>query len=197
MNRLQVRLDEEEFGLAEAPVATTPSAASVAAVSSPGTVEKEPEKETPVVETKPDPPAAAEGDPKAAEEPKESSPTTTKTEPAVGKAVSTKGMTLEEKKKARAARFGTVAPSNSTKKNNSRKRERGTRGEGKDPKKKKDEGGGKTKNTMEKKGKANIFDSLTKDELEKRLERAKKYGVVNETVDAMKIALRKFRFEGK
>ena len=42
-----------------------------------------------------------------------------------------------------------------------------------------------------------VFDSLSKEELEKRLERARKYGVANEYVDAMKSALRNYRFEKK
>jgi hypothetical protein len=38
-------------------------------------------------------------------------------------------------------------------------------------------------------------DNLSKQELEDRLERAKKFGLKNEKVDAMKARLRKYRFE--
>ena len=131
------------------------------------------------------------------------------------KAGSTKGMTFEEKKKARASRFKlTTTTADTGGKTDSRKRERGNRGKGKDDGKrtKNDNGesrasrdGGNNKSSEKLRNKnsnkpikaANLFDSLSKDELEKRLERARKYGVVNETVDGMKIALRKFRFEGK
>jgi hypothetical protein len=58
--------------------------------------------------------------------------------------------------------------------------------------KKKDGAGGDGK-----KSKAADFESLSKEELEKRLSRAEKFGLANENVDAMKAALRKFRFEKK
>lgn len=217
--RLQVRLDEEEFGLAEAPTAETAAAppAPVAAESAPA--EKEPEvekeKETPVVEPekKPDDTdVVADAKPKDAESSesatgKEASTTVVASaatgEPA--KPTNTKGMTFEEKKKARAARFNLTtspAPSKNTGKKDSRKRERGNRGDGKNGKRKKQndgkkgQDGGKKKSSGEKSNK-NTFESLSKEELEKRLKRAEKYGVVNANVDAMKTALRKFRFESK
>jgi len=212
---LQVRLDEEEFGLAEAPVATTPTAAaeSIVSASSPKDPEvvkeasaeeseKKVEETTAVVEEKPkDIDDSGSG--------KESSaavaaPAAVTFAVPVAKVTELKGMTFEEKKKARAARFGIVTPAKtkSDAKTNSLKRERGNGAEGKKSKQKKTEGGkgrdgGKNSISSETKTKENMFDSLSKEELEKRLERAKKYGVVNGTVDAMKIALRKFRFERK
>lgn len=223
VNRLQVRLDEEEFGLAEAPAATTPTAAAESTVSSPTPVpasasspkdpetaketsaaesEKKAEETTAVVEQKPkDIDGSGSG--------KESSgavatPAAVTFAAPAAKVTDVKGMTFEEKKKARAARFGIVTPSKtkSDVKVNSLKRERGNDGEGKNAKQKNTEGGkgrdgGKNIKSSETKTKENLFDSLSKEELEKRLERAKKYGVVNGTVDAMKIALRKFRFDGK
>jgi Pyruvate/2-oxoacid:ferredoxin oxidoreductase gamma subunit len=218
--RLQVRLDEEEFGLAEAPTAENTTAAPpapAAAKPAPAPAEKEPEveKEIPVVEAekKPDDTdVVADAKTKDAESSesatgKEAS-TTVVTSAAAGepaKPTSTKGMTFEEKKKARAARFNlttTPAPSKNTGKKDSRKRERGNRGDGKNGKRKKQndgkkgQDGGKKKSSGEKSNKS-TFESLSKEELEKRLKRAEKYGVVNANVDAMKTALRKFRFESK
>jgi len=225
INRLQVRLDEEEFGLAEAPTSSSPSAAATTVASpstgpvaapAPASIEKKPElvKETTVEAEKmsDEPDVTAEKKTEGADSignatGKESS--TAVLAPAAFaepvKATSTKGLTHEEKKKARAARFKlttTSSSSNSGGKDDSRKRERGNRAEGKNGKRNKNnegnqgQDGGKNKSSGEKSNK-NLFESLSKDELEKRLERARKYGVVNENVDAMKSALRKFRFEGK
>lgn len=221
VNRLQVRLDEEEFGLAEAPPAsaTAPTESTVSSPApastpapAPGAKEPEAEKEIAVAPEK----KAEEAAEAADEKPKDAdgsgsgkesaapvAKNPAKSEPA--KATDLKGLTFEEKKKARAARFGITTPPAAAKtgaKQDSRKRERGNRGEGKNAKQKKVEevkvrDGGKNNKSSGTKNKKNDFDSLSKEELEKRLERAKKYGIFNETVDAMKIALRKFRFEGK
>ena len=205
--RLQVRLDEEEFGLAEAPTGASPSAAAATAtVSSPAPVSAA----VPAPASTEKTPAAVETEKKTAEPvaivkktangaAKEAAASA---EPA--KATDTKGMTFEEKKKARAARFNlttTPAPSKNGGKNDSRKRERGNKGEGNDGKrKKKNDGnkgqdGGKNKSAGVKKSNKTSFESLSKEELEKRLKRAEKYGIKGENVEAMKIALRKFRFE--
>mmetsp|Transcript_11345 Transcript_11345/g.26723 ORF Transcript_11345/g.26723 Transcript_11345/m.26723 type:complete len:253 (-) Transcript_11345:356-1114(-) len=220
VNRLQVRLDEEEFGLADAPstsATATPPAPSPAPAPAPAPSAKAPEVEKEDVvapEGKTEEPAETleeeaknvDGSGSGSGSAKESTAVVAET-PAPAKSpkvTDKKGMTFEEKKKARAARFGITTPT--TKKDDtekqSRKRERGNRGEGKNAKQKKVEGGkgrdgprnNKSSGTNSKK---NNFDSLSKEELEKRLERAKKFGIANETVDAMKIALRKFRFEGK
>lgn len=214
-NRLQARLDEEEFGLAEAPTTTTPSADAAPAEAPPAAEpapepvpvpkEPEPEKEAPAIEEK-----KSEEPPKETA-PAEAAPAADAPAPAPAKAVDTKGMTFDEKKKARAARFGikvkAAVPKNGGKKD-SRKRERGNKAEGKNKRKKnndgkKQEGGKKDNNSKKTKkekpavSKKNTFESLPKEELEKRLKRAEKYGVVNEMVDAMKSALRKYRFEKK
>lgn len=217
VNRLQVRLDEEEFGLAEAPSATSSTPATVA-VSSPAPAsapapdpsQKElPEKQkVPASEEKAEEAAlvataVVEEKSKDADSGKESSARVETPDAAPAKVTETKGMTFEEKKKARAARFGITAPitkdSASKRNKNSRKREGGNKGDGKNAKQKLTEGGkGRDRGgTNKSPSKKNPFDSLSKEELEKRLARAKKYGVVNDTVDAMKIAIRKFRFEGK
>jgi len=195
VNRLQVRLDEEEFGLAEAPT-TSPSAAAAAPTEAPPAAAHAPEP-APAPEAPKEDPPAAEPEKKAEEAPKdatpaESAPSTEAPAPVPVKAVNTKGMTFDEKKKARAARFGLpekkAEPKNGGK-NDSRKRERGNKGDGKNNKRKKNNEGKKPEAVKP------SFESLSRDELEKRLKRAEKYGVVNDIVDAMKRALRKYRFE--
>lgn len=202
-NRLQARLDEEEFGLAEAPPAGATTAAAPTPEPAPAaapaekkgapveTEEKKAEEaktvESPEGEDKTD---DASGE-KATEDTKEDA-----TSPA--KAGDLKKMSFEEKKKARAARFkiAVVKPPGSEKPNKGKKR-------GKDKKKgvtiEEGKGGGKRQKTdppkkTQKEPKKSEFESLSKEELEKRLERAKKYNVNNEKVDAMKAALRKLRF---
>jgi len=209
VNRLQTRLDEEEFGLADIPTAT--ATATATGITSPNK-----ESTTPASSSKVENTTAVEK--KNEEKSKDAAnndstiitTVTTKSTVITGtaepvKATDMKGMTFEEKKKARAARFQlTTIPKNDGKTNNdSRKRGMGNnnrRDKGNDGKRTKNEDdvkGSDKKNNKNVKSKVPNFDSLSKEELEKRLERAKKYGVVNETVDAMKIALRKFRFEGK
>mmetsp|Transcript_17001 Transcript_17001/g.35096 ORF Transcript_17001/g.35096 Transcript_17001/m.35096 type:complete len:237 (+) Transcript_17001:613-1323(+) len=211
VNRLQVRLDEEEFGLAEAPTATAPPAAAAApavteaapapVAAAPVAAPKAPKAPTPEPEKKPEEPVVEEK-PKEVSETKEA-----ETPAAPAKAVHTKGMSFEDKKKARAARFGITATTTTTAKGpkgdkkDSLKRERGNnkKEDGKNGKRKKTNDGKKQEAKPKKAPvkKSSNFDSLSKDELEKRLKRAEKYGVVNENVDAMKTALRKFRFENK
>jgi len=213
VNRLQVRLDEEEFGLAEAPTATSPPAAAAAApvvteaapapvAAAPAAAPKEPKAPAPEPEKKPEEPVVEE-------KPKEATETATNevTPAAPAKAVDTKGMSFEDKKKARAARFGITATTPTSAKGpkggkkNSLKRDRGNnkKEDGKNGKRKKTNDGKKQEAKPKKAPvkKSGNFDSLSKEELEKRLKRAEKYGVVNENVDAMKTALRKFRFENK
>ena len=225
VNRLQVRLDEEEFGLAEAPTTNSPSvpagtvpspAIGAAAASIPASTEKEPELEKVIAvgaEKKSDPDTTEKEEGKIVHSSedapsKESSTTAVESRPVSesAKVMNTKGMTFEEKKKARAARFNLTAmpaSSNSDGLSKLRKRERGNRGGREKGKRKKhserirgDDVSGK-KSSGDKKSNKSVFDSLSKEELEKRLERARKYGVVNENVDAMKSALRSFRFEKK
>jgi hypothetical protein len=205
VNRLQARLDEEEFGLAEPPPA---AAAGDAPAAEPAKTDDKPSPSKPEatveVAKKSEPAPATEGtaetkadaDTKATEE--EENPA----EAPVVKVA--EGMSFEEKKRARAARFGmpVVDKKEAQKKKgdeqtkNQRKRKGGResghgedqrktnpgRGEGDKPKRQKTE------------PKKDNFDGLSKEELEKRLERAKKYKVTNSTVDAMKAALRKHRF---
>jgi SAP domain-containing ribonucleoprotein len=227
INRLQARLDEEEFGLAEAPPVSTPKAGATAA----------PAAETTPVEAAATTPAAKEKKEKAAStpaaaSPKPNNPSTTTTseskkkvveekseetaasEPTkseektseektegkedVGAANVTEQMSFEEKKKARAARFKMEVVKSPTKENKTETRKR--RGE-KDDDKASDKKGGKDgdrpKRQKKEEKKPESFEGVSKEELEKRLKRADRFGVANDKVDAMKAALRKIRFESK
>lgn len=217
VNRLQVRLDEEEFGLAEAPAATatpegtavdSPTAADAKSSAPPPAPDADNEdEESPkdnddndktttkgasVVDPAPTEkklitPDATDGDGGTKEAGK------TSAEPGPGTVVVGKGMSFEEKKKARAARFKIeVVPA--TKDGGSterRKRDRGKKGV--------ESGAGAAKDSKKQKAEKPTpnYDSLTKEDLEKRLERAQKYGLTTDNVDAVKAALRKFRFKGK
>ena len=206
MNRLQARLDEEEFGLAEAPKesAVPPEAPkpepSVAAVApkqkkeaTPNGAALKPEKtdeasEPPIESKKED-----RKSPKSAEASEQAS-----LETQIAKLGEKSAMTFEEKKKMRAARFKmeVVGPPTEEQRPNTRKRGNKERKEGteEDNVGKGNKRQKKGRQTKEEKTKA-IIESLSKEELEKRLERAKKYNVDNEQVAEMKAALRKFRFE--
>lgn len=204
VNRLQTRLDDEEFGLVDAPAATA------GASSTTPTKEATKDQAPPLKEKK----SSIEGIPaqKKTEEKKAKNSTTEVTAKSTAtatddgtvkpaKAIDTKGMTFEEKKKARAGRFNltALAKSDGGNDNTLRKRERGNKDHGKSEKRTKKNGasaGAGADKMKNKNKKSTDFDSLSKDELEKRLERAKKFGIVNETVDQMKVALRKHRFEG-
>jgi hypothetical protein len=210
--RLQVRLDEEEFGLAEAPkdgaVGTTPSKESTAAAASPA-----PSPAAAAANTTEAPMAAAPNasaaPPAEAKSAAAGSPKPAPAAPApTNKVIDTSGMTFEEKKKARQARFGLLTEGekkkaraerfgvseDKKKKDNKRGRGDGKAGKGGDSKRSKGNDGGKGGKREPKKPN---FDSLSKEELEARLKRASKYDLANENVDAMKAALRKFRFEEK
>ena len=200
VNRLQARLDEEEFGLAEPPSAgaaaepSTPKATATPAKPSPPKTDtkKEPEKKAaPAKETK----VEGKEEEKKPAETKEPE----KEEIATAKVVDPQDMSFEEKKAARAKRFGLKVKEPSTRETKGKKR--GGRGDGKGgkdgSKKPKTDGkggkdGSKKPKTNERK---NQFESLSKEELETRLKRAEKFGIVDEKVDAMKAALRKHRFE--
>jgi SAP domain-containing ribonucleoprotein len=222
VNRLQVRLDEEEFGLAEAPSATTSTSMATAADS--------PTAKSPVPAPSPVPDADKEEKEKLKVDDNE---TTTKASsvvdmpPAVKKTVMGgdadewskregnsdavtgpaivvvgKAMSFEEKKKARAARFKmeVVPATKLSGSNDHRKRERGNKGGDVQPSTKTTESGtwaGKDPKKQKSEKQTSSYDLLSKEDLEKRLERAHKFGVANENVDAMKAALRKLRFEGK
>lgn len=235
VNRLQARLDEEEFGLAVAPPAgATPAAAPAAAAE-----EKPAEEEKPAAaeETVKEAVPAAGAAPAAAaeeKEPAEKEPADDVKPTEVPKV--TADMSFKDRMAQRAKRFG-IQPTEKTKQDN-RAQRFGTGNKGKGggndnkkngPKKqqqqqqqqkqgdnKKGKGGGnQSKNNPKKQQQAGDKRDggagkggggsakkqkvggekplLPKDEIEKRLARAKKYGTT-EGVDEMKAMLRKHRF---
>mmetsp|Transcript_28817 Transcript_28817/g.61154 ORF Transcript_28817/g.61154 Transcript_28817/m.61154 type:complete len:283 (+) Transcript_28817:163-1011(+) len=247
INRLQARLDEEEFGIAQAPppaAAGSPEAAPEAGKMDASTAV--------VVEEKPaEEPAAASSDPAKEEAPPAAAPPVEEKETAEEKkdgaekggeskskeetvaekvtAVpkATAGMSFKERMEQRAKRFG-IKPSESTKKdmraqrfgtggnkagaggankNGPKQQQGGNRGKGgqnKTPAKngpknqqqagnKKREGGAGGGGGSGKKQKVGEKPLLPKDEIEKRLARAAKYGTT-EGVDELKAMLRRHRF---
>lgn len=173
--RLQARLDEEEFGMVDPPAGT------------PAKTSKTEIKEDILEKSESKPAGAMEGAKKEKVEiaDKEVPKAPTETPKEVGKPsadvsktekkISGADMDFEEKKRKRAERFSIpvveAAPE---------KKRKGTK-EGNSEKKQK-----QTKKEPE---------LLPKDEIEKRLERAKRFGVDNPNTDALKAMLRKYKFE--
>mmetsp|Transcript_35572 Transcript_35572/g.52141 ORF Transcript_35572/g.52141 Transcript_35572/m.52141 type:complete len:209 (-) Transcript_35572:41-667(-) len=171
VTRLQARLDEEEF-LSPASAHTSTAPAAAAAASSPEK-EVEPEKETepeapPKAEETPSPEKNEPQQEKKAktEEKKESSST-------VMSSQETAKLTFEEKLQKRAARFGTAPKPNP-------------------PPSKKAKPSSSQQNKNKESGETALL--LPKEEIEKRLARAKKYGVTGPKVDELKSMLRRHRF---
>lgn len=215
VNRLQARLDEEEFGLAEAPaavlhVASPPPAATTTTTPKPAAVSAEAKAvEAPKVEAKPaatpTKPTTAKKAPlistqTAATEPNNAGSKEAETKagdaapPVASKPIGeTKDMSFEEKKKMRASRFQMAVVETTEKgKEGSRKREGGRR-DGKDSDVDNKESDKKRQKTPAV-PKA-VIENLSAQEIENRLKRAKKFGIENEAVDTMKARLRKDRFE--
>ena len=198
VNRLQVRLDEEEFGLVEPPKDDAPGAAVTAAPVVPAPVAvagapKEPEKEEVAKAAKPvEDEVAKEEKVEATAEAAESKEEKTGEGLSVGKSVGeSKDLSFEDKKKQRAARFGLKVVETPAKEEKPNTRKRG----GKDKKEESKEEKQEKRQKTEPKKKKSPVDDLSQAELEKRLARAKKYSVQNDLVDEMKAALRKIRFE--
>jgi SAP domain-containing ribonucleoprotein len=229
VNRLQARLDEEEFGLVETPKAateettespvkqstvvtekTTPPVPPVAVSSaSTAATDKPKSTTTPQKDVKPAAPkqdvvaglsVAKGGDNGSASVPSKETTTTT---PAVS-VTDTKisgDLSFEEKKRRRAARFGiAVVEQKDTSKPNSKPNKR-QKISPKEPsgqknqaqKNKKD----KTNNAGTSKPKKDEPKLLPKEEIEKRLKRAEKYGIQdNKQTEELKAMLRKYRFDG-
>mmetsp|Transcript_29912 Transcript_29912/g.49360 ORF Transcript_29912/g.49360 Transcript_29912/m.49360 type:complete len:274 (+) Transcript_29912:126-947(+) len=240
VNRLQARLDEEEFGMVDAPpvTGTTPKAAPAAV-----TADKEddaPKEEAPVAvvaaaaaaikegEKTTTPPAKEEAttaitkdETPAAEEEKAAAPAAAaeqqpplKPDPTVK---TNKDMTFEEKKAARAARFGiSVVQTEAQKKAERMEKLKVKKAEEEErkkvrfaeKKKKRDEDKAaaaadapdvKKQKTEEKKEEKKEEPLLPKDEIEKRLQRLAKFDgedVDNQKeVDKLKAMLRKHRFQ--
>jgi SAP domain-containing ribonucleoprotein len=197
VNRLQARLDEEEFGMAEAPPAT------LAAETAP----EETAETAPVEEKTVDEPASTNET--SAEVETATAPTESPRPQPDASAKITSDMSFTEKMAQRAKRFG-LPLSDDVKKELRKERFGGAKG-GTTPNsdKKRQSGGGggggkKQKQTppakqnekktpskqQSKKGEVPL---LSKEEIEKRLARAAKYNT-GENVDELKAMLRKHRF---
>ena len=210
VNRLQARLDEEEFGLVGDTASTaTPKAATDAAAKTTAAV------------AKPDPPVTETSQPAEAATPKAAvskpAETTTATAAAPKKDVLagdstapspppvadasvpkvTGDLSFDEKKRRRAMRFGIPVvsqPDKTTEKATKRQKTGGAKNANK-----------VNSNKMQakgKKGKPNKPESkkepelLPKEEIERRLARAEKYGINDAKTDELKAMLRKYRFSG-
>ena len=171
VNRLQARLDEEEFGMVEPPPAedAAAGAADEPAKSPP------PEPDVAPVAAEPEPLVTIDRDPPAPA-PETTGAAEASTAPSDAKAVS-----FDEQKKKRAERFGiTVAdePKMDGDKKRPAKQPVGAKAQ---PKKAK---------TQEEEEPL----LLPKEEIEKRLKRAEKFGLVNDNTEKLKAMLRKYRF---
>ena len=213
-NRLQARLDEEEFGIVDAPVAGgTPSKPEEADAPPQAAEEAQKVAEEPVVESAP--PA------NSAPSKQETTATTEVVKEDVVPKV-TAEMSFKERMEQRAKRFG-IQPVVSDKKKNSPKKQQQQRGGNKgrggggggnqknnsskkqqqqqqqSGNKRRESGGGGKKQQQQQQGqkKQKVAEKetplLPKDEIEKRLARAAKYGTT-EGVDELKAMLRKHRF---
>jgi len=223
VNRLQARLDEEEFGMVMAPAPAATADAGPAPAAGAPEIEKA-NSAKPREEHKPVPKATTETAKKVVPAPaKEAAvpapaPTEAKTHPGEssnkgekhpadipkqGKvilgATPMKELTFEEKKKEREKRFGIKSESAFEEK----KRQRAERfGLGKDENDSTDKKSGLASGlskSKKQKGEATAGKGetplLPKEEIEARLARAKKYGIEDEKTLELKAMLRKYRFE--
>ncbi|KAL7542406.1 hypothetical protein ACHAXR_013409, partial [Thalassiosira sp. AJA248-18] len=232
VNRLQARLDEEEFGIVEAP----PAGGAAAAASAPAEEKpaEEPEEAAAAVEEAPavattapaeekDTAEKAADDDKVAKEGESTNTETDAKETGEAPKV-TAEMSFKERMEQRAKRFG-IQPNEKTKQENRAQRfgtgnkgggggnqnkkqqqqqqKGGNKGKGGQKKQQQQQqtgnkrresgGGGGDKKNSPKKQKVAETPLLPKDEIEKRLARAAKYGTT-EGVDELKAMLRKHRF---
>eukprot|EP00977_Amphora_coffeiformis_P006857 scaffold1501_cov158-Amphora_coffeaeformis.AAC.12 len=192
VNRLQARLDEEEFGLVDHAAATsTPKAATAVP-----TTDKPPESPKPKETT----PAAAQKETTTAAAKETSSQ---KKEVVAGGAPNlvvptpieapkvTGDLSFEEKKRRRAMRFQIPVKTQEEAKGGNKRQKK----EGKQQKPASKPAGG----SKGKKEAAKIKEAqeplLPKEEIERRLKRAEKFGTT-ENIDKLKAQLRKYRFSG-
>ncbi len=239
VNRLQARLDEEEFGVEIAAPATTPdkkSPTSEAAVEAEKPVETETEapattpvaaapaeaavekveetktevKSTPAIEPESITPALGES--KSTDDKSKPTATTTTASSSAAAGATTipfSKMTFEQKKAARAARFSIPVVSHGKKEDNKKKGKKRnseggngnknqTNGDGQknDPEKKKQKRGEKKNEAADSKSNSKPkAELLPKDEILRRLERAKKFNTGDsQKVDELKAMLRLHRF---
>ena len=182
VNRLQARLDEEEFGLdtgagggAAAPSAETPTSAATPKA-----------KANDEVETKEEEEEAPEAKEQETEEAAEPDPETTVAENTVPVVPIAPEISFEEKKRLRAKRFNIPMVSSSTSEKRQKVEKEGKSG-----------GPSKISTKSEKKTTASTTTLLPKEEIERRLARAEKYNMKDtETIQELKAMLRKHRFGG-
>jgi SAP domain-containing ribonucleoprotein len=186
VNRLQARLDEEEFGMVEPPPPEDETATTAAAGGGSPEEAKSPPKtdDTAKATETEDPEIVIDKNPP----PVEDTTTNTSTSEAAVKPVeglSAQGLSFEEQKKKRAERFGLplVEP------------------KADEPKKRPGKEAAAAKATSSKKAKTTTNDAATKEEpllpkeeIEQRLKRAERFGLVNENTEKLKAMLRKYRF---
>jgi SAP domain-containing ribonucleoprotein len=217
INRLQARLDEEEFGMVDAPAAGATAATVAAAAAATGKSPAAAAAPVPAAKPKPATPAAPTPTPTPTPTAKSTSTTdavTAKetaapvpavtTADAVGTVASplaSNGATLssfEDQKRKRAERFGiAVVASPTIKKDNGKQpASKLAAGTPKGKKQKQEKGGEKVKEVKavvpEKAKEAPL---LPKAEIEKRLHRAERFGGITDAKkDELKAMLRKHRF---
>ena len=198
VNRLQARLDEEEFGLVDAATSTPKAAAAAAAAAEKSTTADSKPSEPPKSKEEPTPATSKKETPAPAAK----EPTEKKEVVAGGGVVEPPGqipnitgdLSFEEKKRRRAMRFGIPVKAEEAKTGaKGNKRQKTTKKEGKQQQPA-PAAGGKSKKVAETKPVAEE-PLLPKDEIERRLERAKKFGTTD-NVDKLKAMLRKYRFSG-
>lgn len=189
VNRLQARLDEEEFGLAEAPTPTNAAAGDKKEVKAAETVkpkaaeEKKEQEKKNEDDKKEEVPVASKEEKKVEEAAGDKSATTDAESEAKKEA---DALSFEERKKERAKRFKiplVVTEEEKEKKKEERAKRFGT----KSP----DKGG------SNKRQKIAGGSELTQEEIEKRLARAKKYNVSTDETEKLKAMQRKERFAKK
>jgi SAP domain-containing ribonucleoprotein len=220
INRLQARLDEEEFGMVDAPLpgatAATVAAAAAAAPASaavPAAAKAEPTT-APAPTPTPTPKSTATEEVTAKETtetiaaPVAAAPAPTDpTAAAVGSVASPPAssdakMSFEDQKRKRAARFGIAVVENPVVKkvNGNGKQPAGVAAAGtpKGKKQKQEKGGEKVKEATKPTAvpeKPKEPPLLPKDEIEKRLKRAERFGgITGPKMDELKAMLRKHRF---
>ncbi|GAX15653.1 hypothetical protein FisN_3Hh126 [Fistulifera solaris] len=191
VNRLQTRLDEEEFGMVDPPPDEPPVASATTAAA------------TTTTTTAPSPPKSAakstqqKAEPKV-EEKKEKPAPASKVETLVieAKPVPAKpmpsGLSFEEQKKLRAARFN--IPVVEVKKE--KPKEKGGKREPKEKRGKRDKKSDAPKNNKRAKTEPAKSEKeiLPKEEIEKLLARAEKYGGDPKRTEELRVMLRHYRF---
>jgi hypothetical protein len=193
INRLQARLDEEEFGLEETAISPTAAVETstktktneFAAVDSSSIPKDEEEKQTTVVKE-----SLAKTDAKppetnsATEEMSKADDSRT----AATNSLLDKDLSFEEKKRQRAKRFN--IPVHTKQEEEEEEKAAGKSKKGKKGGKSRDPGKRQKVETT-----ATAEPKLSKEEIEKRLARAEKFGGDEKQIDELKAMLRQYRFQ--